>query len=108
MSGMEIQDLHSLIRFSGEKMQKIPVFDSQRYFFDIYCLKPGQDQRVHAHADSDKIYVVLRGTGTFHVAGDEQELGVGRAVVARPNQAHGVRNTSSEDLVLLVFMTPRP
>ena len=105
---MEIQDIHGLIGFSDEKMRKIPVFDSQRYFFDLYCLKPGQDQRVHAHAESDKIYIVLRGKGTFHIDGDQQELGAGQAVVARPNQMHGVRNTSSDDLVLLVFMTPRP
>ena len=105
---MEIRNVENLIRFSDEKMQKIPLFDSEKYFFDIYCLKPGQDQRVHAHAESDKIYFVLRGQGSFHVAGDEQELGAGQTVVARPNQAHGVRNTSSDDLVLLVFMTPRP
>jgi quercetin dioxygenase-like cupin family protein len=105
---MEIQDISSLIRFSDEKMQKIPIFDSASYFFDVYCLKPGQDQRVHTHAESDKIYYVLRGKGRFHISGEEQELGAGRAVIARPNQAHGVRNDSSEDLVLLVFMTPRP
>ena len=105
---MEIRNVENLIRFSDEKMQKIPLFDSEKYFFDIYCLKPGQDQRVHAHAESDKIYFDLRGKGSFLVAGDEQELGAGQAVVARPNQAHGVRNTSSDDLVLLVFMTPRP
>ena len=98
----------TLIRFSDEKMQKIPVFDSEKYFFDIYCLKPGQDQRVHSHPESDKIYFVLRGKGTFHIGGDEQEIGAGRAVVARPNQSHGVRNASSDDLVLLVFMSPRP
>lgn len=89
-------------------MQKIPVFDSKSYFFDIYCLKPGQDQRVHTHSESDKIYYVLRGKGKFHIAGDEQDLVAGQAVVARPNQAHGVQNASYEDLVLLVFMTPRP
>ena len=105
---MEIRNVEELIRFSDEKMQKISLFDSEKYFFDIYCLKPGQDQRVHAHAESDKIYFVFRGKGLFHIAGDEQELGAGQTVVARPNQEHGVRNTSSGDLVLLVFMTPRP
>ena len=89
-------------------MQKLPIFSSEKYFFDTYCLRPGQDQRVHSHEESDKIYFVLRGTGLFHIAGEERELASGETVVARPGQAHGVRNTSSEDLVLLVFMTPRP
>jgi quercetin dioxygenase-like cupin family protein len=105
---MQALNFESLIRFSDEKMQKIPLFDSSRYFCDLYCLKPGQDQRVHSHPESDKIYVVLRGPGTFHIGGDERTLAAGEAVVARPGQPHGVRNGASEDLVLFVFMTPRP
>jgi len=50
----------------------------------------------------------LRGAGVFHIGGEEQELKSGQAVLARPGEAHGGRNTSDEDLVLLVFMTPRP
>ena len=105
---METKNVGGLIRFSDDKMQKIPLFDSEKYFCDLYCLKPGQDQRIHAHAESDKIYFVLRGRGMFHIAGEERELGPGEIVVARPAQTHGVRNASGDDLVLLVFMTPRP
>jgi quercetin dioxygenase-like cupin family protein len=105
---METRHLDSLIHFSGEKMQKIPLFDSPKYFCDLYCLKPGQDQRIHSHAESDKIYLVWRGKALFHIAGEEHELSSGEAVVARPSEAHGVRNASNEDAVLLVFMTPRP
>ena len=98
---METRNVDHLIRFSDDKMQKIPLFDSAKYFCDLYCLKSGQDQRIHSHAESDKIYFVLRGKGTFHIAGEEKEL-------ARPGEVHGVRNAAAEDLVLLVFMTPRP
>src|SRR5438552_18839384 len=105
---MEIQDIETLVRFSDEKMQKISVFDSDKYYCDLYCLKSGQDQRIHSHAESDKIYFVLRGKGTFHIAGEEKELGAGEIVIARPGEVHGVRNAAAEDLVPLVFMTPRP
>jgi len=105
---METRNVDHLIRFSDDKMQKIPLFDSAKYFCDLYCLKSGQDQRIHSHAESDKIYFVLRGKGTFHIAGEEKELGAGEIVIARPGEVHGVRNATAEDLVLLVFMTPRP
>src|SRR5436190_22762868 len=105
---MLVLNLESLVHFSDEKMQKIPLFDSTKYFCDLYCLKPGQDQRVHSHAESDKIYVVLRGKGLFHIAGEECEIASGEAVLARPGEDHGVKNAASEELVLLVFMTPRP
>jgi mannose-6-phosphate isomerase-like protein (cupin superfamily) len=105
---METRNVGRLIRFSDDKMQKIPLFDSEKYFCDVYCLKPGQDQRIHTHAESDKIYFVLRGKGTFHIGGQEQVLGPDEIVVARPGEPHGVRNAANEDLVLLVFMMPRP
>ena len=105
---MEIRRLRDLIRFSDDKMQKVALFESQKYFCDLYCLKPGQDQRIHSHSESDKIYFVLRGKGLFHIAGEERELGENETVVARPGQDHGVKNSSAEELVLLVFMTPRP
>jgi quercetin dioxygenase-like cupin family protein len=102
-----VKNIEHLVHFSDEKMQKIPLFDSPRYFCDLYCLKPGQHQRIHSHAESDKIYFVLRGKGMFHIAGEERELGSGETVIARPGQEHGVRNSAAEDMVLLVFMTPR-
>lgn len=105
---METHNVGGLIRFSDDKMQKIPLIDSEKYFCDLYCLKPGQDQRIHTHAESDKIYFVLRGKGTFHIGSQEKELGPDEIVVARPGEPHGVRNATIEDLVLLVFMMPRP
>jgi quercetin dioxygenase-like cupin family protein len=51
---------------------------------------------------------VLKGHGSFHIAGEERELAEGETVIARPGQDHGVKNSTAEDLVLLVFMTPRP
>jgi mannose-6-phosphate isomerase-like protein (cupin superfamily) len=105
---MESVTLDSLIRFGEGKMQKVSLFDSEKCFCDLYCLRPGQDQRVHTHEESEKIYVVLRGSGSFHIGGEECELASGQAVIARPGESHGVRNTGENELVLLVFMTPKP
>jgi hypothetical protein len=52
-------------RFSGEKFQKVNLFDSERMFCDIYCFEPGQEQALHSHADNDKIYHVIEGQGTL-------------------------------------------
>ena len=105
---MEVLNLESLVRFADGKMQKVPLFDSEKYFCDLYCLKPGQDQRIHTHEESEKIYVVMRGAGLFHIGGEERELENGQAVIERPGEAHGVRNAGQQDLVLLVFMAPKP
>lgn len=89
-------------------MQKVALFGSDHYFCDLYCLRPGQEQRIHRHSESDKIYYVVEGTGLFHIAGEEKSLAAGQIVIARPEEDHGVRNETGENLVLLVFMSPRP
>lgn len=94
--------------FDDNKMQKVPVFDSERMLFDQYCLKPGQAQRVHSHRDEDKIYVVLLGEALFDIGGEQELLPEGTAVIARAGVPHGVRNDSDSDVVLLVAMAPRP
>ena len=105
---MDYIDLPSQRRFSDDKLQKIPVFSSERLLFDQYCLGPGQAQRVHTHAAEDKVYVVLEGEALFEIGGERELLAEGSAVIARAGVSHGVRNDSDSELVLLVAMAPRP
>lgn len=105
---MEYVDLFGQRRFSGEKLQKVPVFTSERFLCDQYCLEPGQAQRVHLHAVEDKVYVVLEGEAMFEVGDERELLAEGSAVIARAGVPHGVRNDSDSRLVLLVMMAPKP
>ena len=99
-------DRHS--DFAAEKMAKNNVFESECMFCDVYCFEPGQSQRVHTHAGSDKVYYVIEGSPTFEVDGERQALGPGHAVWAPAGSEHGVSNESTERARLLVFMAPRP
>jgi quercetin dioxygenase-like cupin family protein len=105
---VETKNIKSEFRFSLEKMQKVNLFETERMFADIYCLEPGQEQKRHAHAGSDKIYFVLEGTGRFHIGDDERELGPDHIVLAAADVEHGLRNDSQDRLVVLVFMAPNP
>ncbi len=108
LNRMEYVDLFGQRQFSAEKLQKIPVFASERMLFDQYCLGPGQAQRVHTHDAEDKVYIVLEGEALFEVGGERELLAEGSAVIARAGVPHGVRNDSDSELVLLVAMAPRP
>lgn len=105
---METTSINDAIAFSGEKLQKNPLFDSEKLFYDTYCLMPGQEQKAHTHDDSDKIYYVIEGAPRFTIAEEEQHLGPGNAVIARAGYPHGVRNDTDDNVVLLVTMAPRP
>jgi mannose-6-phosphate isomerase-like protein (cupin superfamily) len=105
---MEVRSIPETIGFSEEKMKKNALFDSRHLFYDVYCLLPGQSQKVHAHEGSDKVYYVVHGAGRFTVGEEERDLGEGEAVIARAGTSHGVRNETQENLVVLVAMAPRP
>jgi mannose-6-phosphate isomerase-like protein (cupin superfamily) len=105
---MESKDVFAVNQFSYGKMQKVNLFETRNFFCDVYCLEPGQVQKVHAHKDEDKLYYVLSGSGTFIVDGESKELGEQQIVFAPAGSDHGVENTSGERLKLLVFMTPNP
>jgi len=105
---MEYVTLADQRRFSSEKLQKLPLFDSDKMFIDQYCLEPGQAQRVHSHSQQDKVYVVLAGQAVFIIGEEEELLAEGMAVIARAGVPHGVRNDSANRVVLLVVMAPRP
>jgi len=105
---MDVKDVFAAAEFSSDKMRKINLFETKNFFCDVYCLEPGQEQKVHAHQDEDKIYYVLAGQGSFVVADETKELGEHQVVMAPAGAQHGVKNTSTGRLTLLVFMTPNP
>ncbi len=77
-------------------------------FCDVYCLEPGQRQKIHSHDGNDKIYYVLEGTGRFTVGTQTRLLEPGEITCAFSRQPHGVENTGKHRLTCLVFMAPHP
>lgn len=96
------------IEFSEEKMKKVNLFESTRMFCDVYCLKPGQNQQDHLHADNDKIYHVLSGSCQVRIGDETRELAEGQLAVAPAGMLHGVTNHTERDATLLVVMAPHP
>jgi quercetin dioxygenase-like cupin family protein len=105
---MEVKNVKTESSFSAERMQKVNLFETQRMFADVYCLEPGQEQKRHSHTGADKVYFVVEGKARFHIGGVESELGPDQIVLAPSDVEHGVRNDSSNRVVLLVFMAPNP
>jgi len=105
---MKVIQVSDSVAFSPEKLKKVSLFDTERFFCDVYCFEPGQSQKVHSHDGSDKIYYVLEGRGRVTVGSEERELGVGEITLAPSGEDHGVVNHSDEKLVMLVFMAPKP
>ena len=96
------------VRYAADKMQKSGLFDTPRFFCDVNGFEPGQTQKPHAHAGSDKVYFVLEGRAIVRVDGEEQELTEGQTALAPAGSDHGVTNPGPDRLAMLVFMAPKP
>lgn len=100
--------VRDVVAFDAARMRKNSLFVSERCFCDVYAFEPGQTQKGHRHAESDKVYFVLEGEGDFRVDGETQRLSEGCAVFCVAGAEHEVVNSGSGRLTLLVFMAPPP
>ena len=105
---MQIATWKELVRFSAEKMTKTSLFDTSRFFCDVYGFEAGQSQKPHAHEGSDKVYVVLEGKARVRVGTEEKDLSAGQSALAPAGSDHGVTNPGPDRLTMMVFMAPKP
>ena len=103
-----IHDTAATAVFSDEKMQKVNLYESPRLFCDVYCLKPGQAQKPHAHEHNDKIYHALKGTCHVQLGERIEPLAPGHVAIAPAGVVHGLENRSEAEATLLVVMAPNP
>ncbi len=92
----------------AEKFYKTTLFRSDALLLGLNCLEPGQIQKPHDHADQDKFYYVVEGNGRFQLADQQITAGAGEVVWAPAGVIHGVENTGTERLTLLVGIAPAP
>lgn len=102
---MNFTNLADHKRFHPEKYQKVLLLDSNQSALDIYCLMPGQSQKLHAHEGTDKYYLIWEGRATVQIGDEVRELGPGEAAIARADVPHGIANQSTEPVVAVVFRT---
>jgi quercetin dioxygenase-like cupin family protein len=103
---MQVVNISEHQQFSIEKMKKNIMFQTSRFFCDIYCFEPGQEQKGHSHGEQDKVYLILEGQGTFQVGSEKQVLGPGQGTMAPAGEEHGVKNHTDQRLKVLVFVAP--
>jgi mannose-6-phosphate isomerase-like protein (cupin superfamily) len=83
-----------------------PEFGSRNITMTWVRGGPGSQQEVHAHRDSEQIYVIVRGRGTMIVEDEERQVQAGCAVLIPPNTRHAIRNTGAEPLEYVSATAP--
>jgi mannose-6-phosphate isomerase-like protein (cupin superfamily) len=65
------------------------------------ALKPGSGIGLHEQKE-DEIYYVLSGRGTMTLDGKAVDIAPGTAILTRTGSSHSLKQTGSDDLVILI------
>jgi len=104
---LDFQHFESNFRFSTEKYQKVSLFQTDQTAMDLYCLEPGQSQKLHSHKGTDKYYVIWQGQAVVQIGDEIRKIGPGEAALARAGIDHSISNQGSISVVALVFQAPK-
>jgi mannose-6-phosphate isomerase-like protein (cupin superfamily) len=67
---------------------------------------PGSQQSLHAHPDSEQVYVIVAGRGRIIVDTEEQDVDAGTLVLIPPGATHTIRNPGPDQLVYISATSP--
>jgi quercetin dioxygenase-like cupin family protein len=94
--------------FSPEKMGKVSLGEGEKLYAGMNCFEPGQEHKAHTHADQDKLYVVLEGSGEATIGDETAGVAAGDVMLARAGVVHGLKAAAHSRLVVLVVFSPPP
>ena len=67
---------------------------------------PGSQQPIHAHADSEQVYVIVSGRGVMIVGDEEREVEADVNVFIPPRTGHAIKTVGEEALVYVSASSP--
>jgi uncharacterized cupin superfamily protein len=94
---------------AGDRFQRLRnELGVASFGLNLLRLEPGQRSRVHRHEHQEEVYLVLEGTLTLIVEGEEHELGEGRLARVAPDLRRQLVNRRGERLRLLALGGAHP
>ncbi len=76
-------------------------------FLDFSILPPGSDIGIHTHTnDNEEFYIIVSGSGRMYSDGEYYEVSAGDVIVNRPGGTHALRNTSENEIRMVVIEVP--
>lgn len=78
-------------------------FEAPLRFLNYTVIPCGASFGLHEHGDDNEVYVVLEGTGEYTENGETCTVTAGDIIVNARFAVHGIVNTGTQDIRVLVF-----
>lgn len=105
-SNARIYDLNVLAEFAQPKRIRKKLFKTEQLWTEMVCYEPGQSTVLHHHPYEEEQFLVISGTATMNVGGDELTLNAGSVMLVASRVPHDVRNLANERLVIVFTKVP--
>src|SRR3989304_442216 len=96
-------DLRVLAQFAPEKRVRRKLFKTEQLWSEMVCYEPGQSTVMHHHPYEEEQFVIVSGTATMNVGGDEITLAAGTVLLIGATVPPDVRNLGKEPPVRLAL-----
>jgi quercetin dioxygenase-like cupin family protein len=103
----QVFDLHGLKAFAADKRVRKMLFKTDQLWSEIACYEPGQSTPMHRHPREEEAILVLQGTATMSVGGEEHVVPAGAIIKFPANVDHDVRNLG-DDRCVIMFLKVNP
>ena len=97
-------DLETADRFVGLRRE----LGVSTFGMNLIVLRPRQQGRIHRHERQEEVYLVLEGTLTLSIEGDERELGRGELARVAPAVRRRLMNRSDAPVALIALGGAEP
>lgn len=78
-------------------------FDTNLRFILTIDVPAGGSVGYHQHGDNEEVYIILEGRGRMTVNDEERDVKPGDVILNKPGWSHGIKNTTDDNLKILVF-----
>jgi len=99
-------DLNVLAEFTSEKRVRKKLFKTDQLWSELLCYEPGQATVLHHHPYEEEQFLIVSGTATMNIGGDEITLAAGSVLLVAATVPHDVRNLGQERLVIVFTKIP--
>ena len=95
-------------RFKTDNFACDTLLAGESLTVELLCLGPDGEVPRHRHEHTEHLLTVVAGRARFRIGSESVEIGVGESVLAPTGLYHGVKNATSEPLLVQQVSAPKP
>lgn len=101
--------LSQIAQGDDNEAKKTVVYTSDSTTAAVWVVKPNQFIPTHKHTTSDDLWICIQGAGVAYPEKDKEvNFSKGDMLLSEKDTQHGLKNTGSEDLILVSVIAPFP